>query len=141
MKRILIMGLSGTGKTTLAQTLVSSLLQAGHTVSHLNADEIRNLYNDWDFSLTGRRRQAQRMHELAADCSLDYVIADFICPLEEHRRIFAADYTIWMDTTDKSSYADTDAVFEPPIEYNLRITKNNDGNIAKVLNDLNKSYK
>jgi hypothetical protein len=141
MKRILIMGLSGTGKTTLAQTLVSSLLQAGHTVGHLNADEIRKLYDDWDFSPAGRTRQAQRMHKLSMDATYDYVIADFICPLEEYRRIFAADYVVWMDTHNKSSYADTDAVFEPPRQYNLRITKNNDGNIAKVLNDLNKSYK
>lgn len=136
--RILIMGLSGAGKTTLAHQLVSALMQSGHTVGHLNADVIRGLYDDWDFSPAGRHRQAQRMHDLAAASLWDYVIADFICPQEDQRRIFAADYTIWLDTVQQSQYADTDAVFEPPLTYNIRLTENNDENIAKVLADLKK---
>ena len=134
--RILIMGLSGAGKTTLARQLVQALMQAGHTVGHLNADEIRSLYNDWDFSPAGRTRQAERMHKLSADSNWDYVIADFICPLEKHRDILAADYVIWLDTVKQSNYADTDLLFEPPENFNLKFTKNNPTNIAEVLADL-----
>ena len=64
-QRILIMGLPGSGKTTLARELKAQLEAAGKVVGWLNADEIREQYNDWDFSETGRNRQAKRMRELA----------------------------------------------------------------------------
>jgi adenylylsulfate kinase len=62
-KRILIMGLPGAGKTTLAKELRLKFWEEGRTVSWLNADKIRKIYNDWDFSTEGRIRQSQRMRE------------------------------------------------------------------------------
>ena len=59
-KKILIMGLPGSGKTTLAKKIVK-LLKA----DWLNADKIRGKYNDWDFSKTGIVRQVKRMKILA----------------------------------------------------------------------------
>ena len=46
MKIILIMGLPGSGKTTLANEL-APLLNA----KRLNADEVRRKASDWDLSL------------------------------------------------------------------------------------------
>ena len=60
MKMILIMGLPGAGKTTLANEL-AKLIKA----KRLNADEIRKAANDWDFSEEGRKRQAKRMSDKA----------------------------------------------------------------------------
>ena len=57
-KRILVMGLPGAGKTTLAQQILDRLEVSGKTVTWLNADNIRKEYNDWDFSLEGRLRQS-----------------------------------------------------------------------------------
>ena len=54
--KILVCGLPGSGKTTLAKPL-ANLLGA----VHINADEVRTKYDDWDFTLEGRIRQAQRM--------------------------------------------------------------------------------
>ena len=51
------------------------------------------------------------------------VICDFICPKKEGRKIFDADYCIWMDTVKESNYEDTDRIFETPSKVNLRITK------------------
>ena len=117
MKRILIMGLPGAGKTTLAQAL-----QARLNCAWLNADVIRKKYNDWDFSVEGRVRQSQRMREQADLVSSNYVIADFIAPLKQMRDIYAADYVIWMDTIAEGRFEDTNRVFEPPKTYDLRIT-------------------
>ena len=60
MKIILVMGLPGAGKTTLANEL-AKLIKA----KRLNADEIRKAANDWDFSEEGRTRQAKRMSDVA----------------------------------------------------------------------------
>ena len=58
--KILIMGLPGSGKTTLASKL-ALLLKA----KWLNNDEVRKAANDWDFSEEGRKRQAKRMADFA----------------------------------------------------------------------------
>ena len=116
MKRILIMGLPGAGKTTLAKQLAEKL-----DAQWFNADEIRAKYNDWDFSTDGRIRQSQRMRSLADDSNNAYVIADFVAPLAEMRKIFAADYTIWMDTIDQGRFDDTNRVFEAPDHWDIKI--------------------
>ena len=75
MKIILIMGLPGSGKTTLASEL-APLIQA----TRINADEVRKTANDWDFSEEGRKRQSKRMADFAIKMKQDgsYVVADFI---------------------------------------------------------------
>ena len=110
--KILVMGLPGSGKTTLAKEIAYHF-----NIPHYNADTLREKHNDWDFSDEGRIRQAYRMS------FYDFGIMDFICPLREMRRIVDADYVIWMDTIDKSKYEDTDSVFEEPTSYNIRIEK------------------
>ena len=50
MKIILIMGLPGSGKTTLANELAPLL-----NTKRLNADKVRKEANDWDFSEEGRK--------------------------------------------------------------------------------------
>lgn len=121
-KRILIMGLPGAGKTYLAERLKKGLELHGQTVGWLNADEVRRHYNDWDFSVTGRLRQSLRMRELAEDSNTDFCIVDFVAPLEEMRKNFSADWTIWVDTISESRYDDTNKLFVPPKAYDFRVT-------------------
>lgn len=122
-ERILVMGLPGAGKTMLANTLDSFLRVSGKTVLWLNADAVRTEYNDWDFSIEGRIRQAKRMRELADKSTCDYVIADFICPKYEMRFEYEADWTVFVDTIIKSEYADTNEMFSPPHQPEFHITE------------------
>jgi adenylylsulfate kinase len=125
MKKILIMGLPGAGKTYLAQHIVDILQQEKKTVGWLNADDVRKEYNDWDFSHEGRIRQSKRMAELAESKygNCDYVICDFVAPLVEMRNNFKADWTVWVDTIDKGRFEDTNKVFIAPDVYDFRITE------------------
>ena len=141
MKKILIMGLPGAGKTFMAEALkkrleastdipVEALAQCEvvptfyrPSVKWFNADEVRKKYNDWDFSHEGRIRQSLRMAEFAMTANADYVICDFVAPLPEMRHNFKADWVIWMDTIDQGRYEDTNKAFVPPDLYDFRITE------------------
>ena len=113
------MGLPGSGKTTLASNLVP-LLKA----KWLNADNTRKIANDWDFSKEGRARQAKRMADLAEKYKKEgfHVVADFICPTPEARRLFNPDYIIWLDTIKKGRFEDTNEMFVKPEKYDFKIT-------------------
>ena len=119
MKIILVMGLPGAGKTTLANEL-SKLIKS----KRLNADEIRKAANDWDFSEEGRKRQARRMSDAAIKLKNEgnYVIADFICPTPAARKLFPADYIIWVDTIKAGRFEDTNQMFVKPEKFNFHVT-------------------
>ena len=125
------MGLPGSGKTTLASKLVPML-----KAKWINNDEVRKKANDWDFSEEGRKRQAKRMADFALKLKKDgnYVVADFICPTPEARKLFPADYIIWVDTIKKGRFDDTNKMFVKPDKYNFHVTTQDAKNWAiKIL--------
>ena len=119
MKIILIMGLPGSGKTTLANELAPMI-----NAKRLNADEVRKEANDWDFSEEGRKRQSKRMANFAKKLKDEnnYVVADFICPTPEARNLFPADYVIWVDTIKEGRFEDTNKMFVKPDKYDFHVT-------------------
>ena len=119
MKIILIMGLPGAGKTTLAEELAPKL-----KAKRLNADEVRKEANDWDFSEEGRKRQAKRMANFALKLKNqgNYVVADFVCPTPEARNLFPADIVIWVDTIKEGRFDDTNKMFVKPTKYDFHVT-------------------
>ena len=120
--KILIMGLPGSGKTTLASKLVS-LIKA----KWLNNDKVRKEANDWDFSEEARKRQAKRMADFAERYKQDghHVVADFICPTPEARKLFNPDYIVWVNTINKGKYDDTNKMFVKPKKFDFQVTTQN----------------
>ena len=129
--KILIMGLPGAGKTWLGEKLSKRF-----SIPYWDADVVRDIYNDWEFSTVGRERQALRMRKLA---ELDPIsISGFVCPLPGLIRHFFPDKLIWMDTIREGKYEDTNKLFVEPTKYDLRIRKWIDENqLYKCLEDFN----
>ena len=136
MKIILIMGLPGAGKTTLANELAPMI-----NAKRLNADDVRKAANDWDFSEEGRTRQAKRMADFALKLKEEgnYVVADFICPTPEARNLFPADYVVWVDTIKEGRFDDTNKMFVKPDKFDFHVTSQDAKNWApKIYKDLKK---
>ena len=112
------MGLPGSGKTHLAKRLHVHLNCAWY-----NADKVREMANDWDFSDAGRRRQSERMNTIATFEAVRgrTVICDFVCPTGKTREEFNADITIWMNTIEAGRYEDTNKIFEEPTDFDYII--------------------
>ena len=129
------MGLPGSGKTYLAERLQPLLNAAWY-----NADKVREMANDWDFSPEGRVRQSLRMKNLA-DFEKEHnrtVLCDFVCPTKETQNIFHPDIIIWMNTIKKGRYEDTNKMFENPTNVDYEVNEFNDKNhneIAKKIID------
>ena len=110
-KKILIMGLPGSGKTSLAK-----LLAPMFNAVLINEDEVRKEANDFDLSEVGRSIHTNRMKRLADESIQNNrnVVADFECT-DDERKDFNADYIIYMDTIKESK-------LEPPSNFDFKVT-------------------
>ena len=120
MRKILIMGLPGAGKTTLAAAL-APLLNA----VVFNAEAVRaNLSRDLGFSHSDRVEHARRIGWMC-DRVVEggsTAIADFICPTEETRAAFGDAFTIWVDRIAAGRFEDTNRMFVAPLHFDLRVS-------------------
>lgn len=123
MKKILIMGLPGAGKTTLARALAPRL-----NAVNFNADEIRaNVNKDLGFSAEDRIEHARRLGWLCDQVvrTGGYAIADFVCPLEESRAAFQEGgdaFIVWIDRIKSGRFEDTNRLFAQPPRVDVQVT-------------------
>ena len=131
--KILVMGLPGSGKTYLTERLVPLLDAVWY-----NADNLRGMVNDMDFSEEGRERQSMRMRTFAdfEKSHGRYVVCDFVCPTKETRKHFNADIVIWMDTIKEGRYEDTNKLFQNPIKVDFHITEWNQHNHEDIAKEI-----
>jgi hypothetical protein len=111
-RKILIMGLPGAGKTTLAELLVQKLCAVW-----FNADAVRQeISKDLGFTEDDRLEHARRMGKMCEFASKfgTWSIADFVCPTNKTRELFNADYIIWVDRIKEGRFEDTNKMFVPP---------------------------
>jgi cytidyltransferase-like protein len=120
VRKILIMGLPGAGKTTLCRILAPML---GAAV--FNADDVRaNINRDLGFSHPDRIEHARRMGwmcDRVAEAG-GTAIADFICPTPETRDAFGPAFVVWVDRISEGRFADTNNLFVAPERVDVRVT-------------------
>ncbi len=131
------MGLPGSGKTYLTERLAPLLEAAWY-----NADKVREMANDWDFSDDGRARQSMRMKTFAdfEKSHGRYVICDFVCPTKLTRENFDADITIWMDTIKEGRFENTNKLFQNPKTVDFHITEWNDKNHINIAYEIKENH-
>lgn len=114
-RKILIIGLPGAGKTTLALALRDKIPGS----VWYDGDMVRNITANHDFTIKGRERQAATMSAFAniAVRAGHTAICSFVCPTNALREIFKSGcdtLVVWLDTVKRSRYVDTDAMWEEP---------------------------
>jgi hypothetical protein len=121
-RKILVMGLPGAGKTTLAKALAPRL-----NAVHFNADDVRReLSKDLGFSASDRIEHARRMGWLCDQVVKTgcFAVADFICPTPETRAAFTLGgdaFIVFVDRIAEGRFVDTNRMFVPPHRVDLRV--------------------
>ena len=91
------------------------------------------IYNQYHCSIVAieevSENQTNKYGIIAAEkitsSSNDYLVTDYICPTPKTRKLFKADYLVWVDTIDKGRFEDTNKMFVKPEKFDFRVTTKN----------------
>jgi adenylylsulfate kinase len=81
-------GLSGSGKSTIADGVAQDLTSRGYRVERLDGDSIRNIFPNTGFTRPERDEHIRRVGFLASTLEKNgvFVVASFVSPYEDSRR-------------------------------------------------------
>jgi adenylylsulfate kinase-like enzyme len=113
-------GQPGAGKTTLANKLVEYFTNNYTFVHHIDGDDLRDVFNNQDYSEWGRRKNVERAQDIARYLnSKSNVVVSLVSPFRDQREMFkdmVRVKEIYVHTTDirgRENYHVSD--YEPPI--------------------------
>jgi len=134
---ILVYGLPGCGKTTLAKKIIAHSKHHGcidGDCDIFHADEIREKFNRGDLSINGKIKFAKLLKELADNSNKSHQIVDFVAPTKEMREVINADLNIWVNTKETSPYKKTNEIFDREKYGNVyEINSNEDDYMSDIL--------
>jgi adenylylsulfate kinase len=83
-------GQPGAGKTTLAKKVYNHILTNLYKVIHIDGDELREIFNNQNYSSDGRIKNVERAHDIAYFMSTKgfNVIVSLVSPFKEQRENF-----------------------------------------------------
>jgi adenylylsulfate kinase len=125
-------GQPGAGKTTLAKHLVSYLTNT-QKVIHIDGDDLRLIFDNKDYSETGRRRNIERAQDIALFMNrTGYdVVVSLVSPYKDQRDEFKKLSDCWeiyvhtTETRGRESFHVKN--YEPPTEDFIDINTTNKG--------------
>jgi adenylylsulfate kinase len=82
-------GQPGAGKTTLANKLVQYFTNNYTFVHHIDGDDLRNIFNNKDYTEWGRRKNVERAQDIALYLnSKSNVVVSLVSPFKDQREMF-----------------------------------------------------
>ena len=103
-------GQPGAGKTTLANKLVTYFTNNYTFVHHIDGDDLRECFNNKDYSEWGRRKNVERAQDIALYLNTkSNVVVSLVSPFKDQREYFKGITNvkeIYIHTTDKRGRED-----------------------------------
>ena len=92
------MGQPHSGKTEMANAIMAELVASGVTVAYLNGNQLRQQFNDFDYT-NSWDRQLNRIKQFIYESAADVVVVDFMHPLRRAHYELVPNMVIWMGST------------------------------------------
>lgn len=132
-------GQPGSGKTTLAKHLVTYLNNTTKNVIHIDGDDLRDIFQNKDYSEVGRRKNIERAQDISKfmDKKGYTVIVSLVSPYKDQREEFKKNNSvveIYVTTNDirgRENYHVKE--YQPPTENFIKLDTTNETDVVSFI--------